>query len=624
MGGSAARVALEHTDPLALDGETMRDLARRTVDLLVTWLNDPDAPPLRRATPAEMRARISGPPPDAPQDFDSLLEQLQRDVLPFMSRVHHPGFFAFVPGSATWPAALGDFIASACNIFAGSWMESAGPSQVELEVLGWFKDWIGFPAAAGGALTTGGSSANMTALACAREALAGWMDERLVVYVSDQGHSSLARAARILGFRREQVRVLPVDATYRLEPRTLAAAFDADEAVGRRPLFVSATGGATNTGSVDPLADLAELCRRRGVWMHVDGAYGGFAVLTARGRTQLAGIELADSVTLDPHKWLFQPFECGCLLVRNGDLLRAAFEIVPDYLRDAAAEDEEVNFADLGLQLTRTSRALKVWLSIRTFGLDAFRTAIDRALDLAALAHARVEASDELEPMAPPSLGIVCFRRRFGGIEDEDELDRLNAGLVTALEQSGLGLVSSTRLRGRYAIRICVLNHATSQRDVEQVLDFLERAQPTAVDEALLRYERHPDVAHTQVAADRFDAIDLDELRRRGTERTAEPSEEVVTRWDSTRDFYVILEGAVEVTIDGERVAELGAGDFFGELAALEWGAGFSYPRLATVTATRPVRMVVFPADSLAELMRDIPALEREIRRRAGDRLLRH
>ena len=617
-------MALVNKDPLALDPETMRDLARRTTDLLVDWLSDPDAAPLRRATPAEMRSRLSGPPPDTPQDFDSLLRQLQRDVLPFMSRVHHPGFFAFVPGSATWPAALGDFIASACNIFAGSWMESPGPSQVELEVLGWFKDWLGYPPEAAGTLTTGGSAANMTALACAREARAGWMDDRLVIYVSDQGHSSLARAARILGFRREQVRVLPVDAAYRLEPRTLAAAFDADEAEGRKPLLVSASAGATNTGSVDPLADLAHLCRERGVWMHADGAYGGFSVLTERGRAQLAGIELADSVTLDPHKWLFQPFECGCLLLRDGRLLRAAFEIVPDYLRDSAAEDEEVNFADLGMQLTRTSRALKVWLSVHTFGLNAFRSAIDRALDLAALARDRIEASEEFELMAPPSLGIVCFRRRFGGLEDEDELDRLNAGLVTALEQSGLGFVSSTRLRGRYAIRLCVLNHASSQRDVERVLHFLEGAEPAIADDALPQYERHPDVGQTHVAEDGVDSIDFEELRRRGTERRAEAREELVSRWDSTSDFFVILEGAVEVTIDGQRVAELGAGEFFGELAALEWGAGFSYPRLATVTATEPARLLVFPTEELTQLMRDMPALDREIRRRAGDRLLRH
>ena len=214
--------------------------------------------------------------------------------------------------------------------------------------------------------------------------------------------------------------------------------------------------------------------------------------------------------------------------------------------------------------------------------------------------------------------------RFCGGLEDEDELDRLNAGLVTALEQSRLGFVSSTRLRGRYAIRLCVLNHASAQQDVERVLDFLESAEPAIADDALLRYERHPDVGQTHVAESGADSIDFDELRRRGTERRAEAGDELVARWDSTSDFFVILEGGVEVTIDGQRVAELGAGEFFGELAALEWGAGFSYPRLATVTATEAVHLLVFPAEDLAQLMRDIPALDREVRRRAGDRLLRH
>jgi aromatic-L-amino-acid decarboxylase len=608
-------------DPLALDRETMRELAQKTVDVVVDWLTDTDALPLTRATPGEMQRRLSGPPPDGPQDFDELLAKLERDVLPFMSRVHHPAFFAFVPGSATWPAVLGDLIASACNVYAGSWMESAGPSQLELEVLGWFKEWIGYPAEAAGTLVSGGSAANMTALACARTARAGWMDDRLVVYASDQAHSSIARAARVLGFRREQVRVLPVDESFRLAPPTLAAALDADTAAGRTPLLVSVNAGATNTGAVDPLAELAALCRERGVWLHADAAYGGFATLTERGRAQLAGLELADSITLDPHKWLYQPYECGCLLVRDGQVLRNAFEIVPDYLRDSRAANDEVNFADLGLQLTRTSRAIKIWLSVWTFGLDAFRAAIDRSLDLAALARERIEASNDLELLAPPSLGIVCFRRRFGG-EDDDALERLNTGLVAALEQSGVGLISSTRLRGRYALRMCMLNHTTSAADVERVLDFLEHAEPAASFAA--QHERNPDLVAAADPGPSGEPIDVDALRRHGTERDAPAGEELITRWDSTRDFFYILDGTVEVTIDGQHVAELGPGEFFGELAALEWGAGFAYPRLATVTALTPFRALVVPAESLDAMFRELPELERQIRRRAGVRLLRH
>jgi len=480
-----------------MDAEAMRALGYRTVDMLVARLTDPAIPPLRRATPAEMRARLSGPPPQDGQDFEAIVERLERDVLPFMSRGDHPGFFAFIPFCGTWPGALGDFVASACNVYAGSWMESAGPTQLELEVLSWFRAWIGYPAQAGGILLGGGSAANLTALACARESLVGSMTADVVGYVSDQAHSSLGRAARVLGFRPEQVRVLPHDAGFRLDPRTVAAAMDDDLRAGWRPLFVAATAGTTNTGSIDPLEELADLCRERGVWLHVDAAYGGFAALTERGGALLRGIERADSVTLDPHKWLYQPYECGALLVRDDHALRAAFQMTPDYLQDSEEAAEEVNLSDRGVQLTRSARAFKVWLSLQYFGERAFREAIDRSLDLAELVRSRVEAGDDLELMAPPSLGIVCFRRRFEGlVSDEDEADRRNAALVAGLERSGLGLVSSTVLRGRYALRACVMNHTTTRADVERVIDFLEtcRLEALSAEAAAVTYRRDGDM----------------------------------------------------------------------------------------------------------------------------------
>src|SRR5438105_7788961 len=211
------------------------------------------------------------------------------------------------------------------------------------------------------------------------------MRDDLMLYVPDQAHSSVARAARILGFRPEQMRVLPTDAAFQLEPHTLAEAIEADQRAGRTPLFVAANAGATNTGAIDPLPELAEVCREYGVWLHVDAAYGGFAMLTERGRDALRGIERADSVTLDPHKWLYQPYECGCLLVRAGPALGAAFSITPDYLNDAVAQAGEINFSDLSMQLSRASRAFKLWVSLRYFGVDAFRRAIERSLELADL-----------------------------------------------------------------------------------------------------------------------------------------------------------------------------------------------------------------------------------------------
>jgi aromatic-L-amino-acid/L-tryptophan decarboxylase len=614
-----------HRDPLTLDAETMRELGYRTIDLLVERLQR-DEPPIRRASPAEMRERLQGPAPDEAQPFEEILAGLDRDVLPFASRDGHPGFFGFIPFAGTWPGALGDLIASACNLYAGSWMEAAGVSQVELEVLGWFKEWIGFPSDAAGSLVSGGSAGNLTALACAREALAGPMRDDLVLYVSDQAHSSLARAARLLGFRPEQVRVLPSDDSFRLSPRTLKAAMDADVNRGLTPFAVVAQAGATNTGAVDPLDELAALCSERPAWLHVDGAYGGFATLA--DPELLPGLELADSVTLDPHKWLYQPFECGCVLVRDGQALRRAFEMLPDYLHDARTADDEVNFSDLGLQLTRSARALKLWVSLRYFGIDAFRNAIRRTLELAAGAARRVEASETLELMAPPSLGIVCFRRR-------DLDDEANAGIMAALERSGNGLISSTRLHGRVALRLCVLNHQSTEADVERVVAFLETAEPEA---RKPERERHPPIVSSWPGLPEADLPSLRELSlfaglepdqaaqvaAQASLREAASGEDVVEQWSLGSEFFVILDGTAAVSVDGQPARDLGPGDFFGELRALEWGSGYAYPRLASVRATSALRLLVFPEGSLQELVDRYPLLGNVIRAAVAERLPRH
>jgi aromatic-L-amino-acid/L-tryptophan decarboxylase len=613
-------------NPLALDPDAMRAMGHRTVDLVVDMLTDPDRPALRRASVEEMAARLPFGAPEESSDFDDLLARLERDVLPYMARNEHPGYMAFIPSCSTFPSGLGEFIAAALNIYAGSWMEAAGPSRVELVVLDWFKQWIGYPREAAGSLVTGGSSANITALACAREALLGPMDDRAVIYVSDQGHSSIARAARLLGFRPDQVRVLPTDGAQRLAPETVVAAIEADAAVGRRPLLVAGAAGATNTGAIDPLAALAAVCRDRGVWFHVDAAYGGFAAISDRGRRMLAGLELADSVTLDPHKWLYQPYECGALLVREGKLLEQAFAITPPYLRDAVGHEDEVSFGDLGLQLSRSFRALKVWLSVSHFGVAAYRAAVDRALDLAELARRRIVEDPQLEPMATGELGITCFRRRTDG--DEDHAGRVNAALVAGYEATGRGLVSSTRLRGRYAVRLCAMSHTTTAADVEGMLDFFASAsvvpRPSANGSAPLRIG---DVAEGWLGGAQIDGGDLraaplfagvadDELRRVASwarERRVAPGEKATQRWDAARDFYVILEGTAVVDCDGARLGALGPGDFFGELAALDWGAGYGYARLATVTATSALRLAAFAPAHLDALIRSVPAAAQRI-----------
>src|SRR6478736_7634121 len=268
-------------DPLHLGREAMRRMGYQVVDLLVERIDAlADGPVLRTATRDEMAARIGEPPPAAPRAFEELLARLDRDVLPFVGHFDHPRFFGYIPGAGTWPAALGDLIAAATNIDSGAWRESAGPSQLELTVLDWFRDWIGYPPESAGVLVSGGSAANLTAIACAREAIVGPMSPRIVAYASDQTHSSVARAARNLGFSPDQLRVIATDHRFRIRVDDLAAAIDADAAAGRLPFLVIANAGTTNSGAVDDLSGLARLCRERGIWLHVDGAYGAFAVLT--------------------------------------------------------------------------------------------------------------------------------------------------------------------------------------------------------------------------------------------------------------------------------------------------------------------------------------------------------
>jgi aromatic-L-amino-acid decarboxylase len=630
-------VDLDH-NPLGLTRDQMRELGYRTVDLLVDQLSDPSIPAMRRGDATRLRG-LNGPPPSAPRPWPDVLDQLADEVLAPMSRLAHPGYFAFIPASSTFPGALGDLIASALDIDVGSWMSAAGPTQLELVVLDWFKDWIGYPAQAAGILVSGGSAANITALACAREALLGAMSDRVVAYTADQTHSSVARAARLLGFRPDQVRILPTDSDHRLRLDALVGAVDADTQAGLQPLVVVANAGATNTGAVDRLPELSAICREHGLWLHVDGAYGGFAALTERGRTALAGIEQADSVTLDPHKWLYQPIECGCLLVREGHLLGEAFTINPDYLADY--KSEEVNFSDLGLQLTRTARALKIWLSFNYFGADAFRAAIDRSLDLALLAERYVRESPTLELLSPASLGIICFRRTFDGIGDEPTLEQLNAELVTGFEATGRGLVSSTRLHGAYAIRLCVMNHTSGPQDVTAALEWFAGARRPAIAPGAIpdrHGDPHADLRGGWAHTGDFDAAAIaalplfadlepaavDVVLGSARELELESGETVVHRWQGTRHFYVIVAGTVEIRGGNEeQLRELGPGDFFGELAALDWGAGFGYARTASAIARSKVRLLVLPPAALGELIRRAPVVERQLRATARARVQR-
>jgi len=622
---------------LGLDPETMRRLGYRTVDMLVDRITGPPGPVVRTAEPAELRERLTGPPPETPEPFEAILDGLERDVLPFVARISHPGYLAFIPGEGTWPGALGDLIASALNMDTCWWLGASGPSMLELVVVDWLRTWVGYPEQAAGVLVSGGSAANLTALACAREALIGPMRQDVVVYMSDQTHSSLARAARALGFRPDQVRIIPTDEEARIRPDALRGAIAADRTGGRKPLILIANGGTTATGAVDRFPELAAVCSEHGIWLHVDGAYGAFACLSERGRRSLAGIEFADSITLDPHKWLYQPIELGALLVRDGELLRRGFEISPDFLSDVEAVNQEVNFSDLGLQLTRSCRALKLWISLRYFGVAAFRKAIDTCLDLSLHAERQIAASTELELMSAASLGIVSFRRHPTGVKNEVELDRINASLAEQIQAQEDVFLSTARVRGRLVLRLCILNYSTSQAHVDRALELASTLPVDVAPTAPATPEKYPEIDRGWLRRPALDAealrslalfasFDDTEARRvllSAHEHHAVDGETIVEQWQVSRELYVVLEGHVEVIADGKVVNSIGAGGFFGELAAIDWGAGFGRTRVATVTATEPTRLLVLDWMLVNRLMNADPAFGQRLERASRERLAR-
>ncbi|MDE0145435.1 MAG: aminotransferase class I/II-fold pyridoxal phosphate-dependent enzyme, partial [Nitrospira sp.] len=413
-------------------------------------------------------------PPEQGRPAAEVLERAAREILPFTLRLDHPRQFAFVPSAPTWPGVLADFMAAGYNVNQCTWLVASGPSQLELVVIDWLRRWTGYPETAGGLLTSGGSAASLDAFVAAREA-AGH-PERATVYMSDQSHSAQVRAARIIGVRPECIRKIPCDERFRLDVDALARAVAEDRAAGFNPIAVCANAGAGSTGAIDPLDAMADYCEAERIWLHVDAAYGGFAIVTERGKALLQGIERADSIGLDAHKWFFQPYEAGCLLVKDQRTLEHAFVIPHDMLQDTIWGANHPNFSDRGLQLSRSIRALKIWMSVQTFGMAAFRRAVSNGMELAARAEEYIRASPILEMLNPASLGIVCFRVHSKNTAlDEETLENINRNVLARVFWEDRAFMSSTRLRQRFSLRLCIINHTTTWDDVRETLEAIER-----------------------------------------------------------------------------------------------------------------------------------------------------
>ena len=443
---------------LSLPPEEMRRLGYRVIDRIVDRLETVgEEPPIRVGDGAELRAALGGPPPEQPSDPDAVLDALFDQVLPYVQLGDHPRFFARIGSPSNFVSALADAVASGFNVFGASWTGGSGPATVELVVLDWLREICGLPEGTAGVLVSGGSVGSLVALAAARTARFGdRAPDDAVAYVSSEGHASIPRALRLLGFGPGQVRTIAAGPDCRLDPEAVRAAV----AGGGVPFCLVATAGTTSTGAVDPLPELAQVCAELGLWLHVDGAYGAPAALCGA----IAGLEHADSLVLDPHKWLFQPYEAGCVLVREPGLLERTFALDGVYLRDTASG--EVDFRDRGVQLSRTSRALKLWLSLRVFGLAAFREAVARGIALAEHAEATLRARPGWEVVSPAQLAIVCFRR--------DGDDAHQTAIAAAMVEDGFAAPSTTEVGGRVALRLCTINPRTTFEDVERTIERME------------------------------------------------------------------------------------------------------------------------------------------------------
>jgi len=467
---------------LELTPEQARSLGYSIVDRLLAYqARLSELPVVRNKTPQELQALLWEALPALPKDPIAVLDRIEKEIFSSTNHETHPRFFAFIPGPSNFVGALAEFLRTGYNIFAGSWLEGSAPAVAELVTLDWICKLAGYPATAGGTFLSGGSLANLSALVTARDALLQPQDYlRAVIYGSDQTHSSILRAMRILGFQKNQFHRLVSDAEFRLPPDALQAAIQRDRSGGMLPFCVVANAGTTNTGSIDPLSSLADICVREKLWLHADGAYGAAALFCERGRALLRGLERADSFTLDPHKWLFQPFDCAVLLVRDRQTLRHAFHVRQDeaeYLQDARGAGEEVNLWDYSPELTRPFRALKLWMSLQVFGADAFAAAINRTFYLGELSEKQLRADALWEIVTPAQMAVLTFRAVPPKLKTatrdpamKNRLGALNRAIAARMQADGLALVLSTELRGETVLRLCTINPRTTEDDIARTV----------------------------------------------------------------------------------------------------------------------------------------------------------
>ena len=484
-----------------MDVEAFRRAAHEVADLMADYLATVETRSvLPQVAPGAIRAQLPPGAPSAPEPLDRILADYRAFIEPNITHWQHPGFFAYFPSTASGPGILGEMLMSTLVANAMLWRTSPAATELEEVTVRWLRDALGLPEAFDGLFTDTASTSSLAALAAARElatgdaAAAGLYGAPLRIYASAEAHSSIEKAGMVLGLGRAGVRRIAVDDAYAMDPTALGAAIAEDRAAGIRPAAIVATVGTTGSNAIDPVAAVADIAAREGVWLHVDAAYAGVVALLPDRRGPFAGWERADSIVVNPHKWLFTPLDCSLLLCRRPTVLRDALSLVPEYLRttDQAAPHD---FNEYQPQLGRRFRALKIWFVMRYFGLDGLRARIAEHLAQAATFGTWVDGEPDAERLAPVPFATVCFRWHPRGLDDEAALDRLNQRLMERVNATGEFFISHTRLGGRFTLRVALGNLRTESRHLERFWDLVRRLGPEVAAEERLRHEARQDVA---------------------------------------------------------------------------------------------------------------------------------
>ncbi|KAF9768237.1 hypothetical protein IL306_014482 [Fusarium sp. DS 682] len=461
--------SLQHNDELEAVTSALKSIAQRLASTTQDVKNDPI---IKVAQPSDVPyLRKIGTPGQA-HSIDQVLEEAFT-AFDHRMRVNHPRFMGFIPSPTSPVAWLGDIVASAFNALGASKLQASGPVVIEKTLIEWLASRVGFPESAGGICVSGGSMANLMGIVLARDRFVPHGEtSKAVAYLSDQTHYSVAKAMRLLGFDKEQIRRLPADENFRLDPALLAQAIQDDRKAGLVPFLVVGTCGTTNTGAIDPLPQIAEICQKEQIWLHVDGAYGASATLSVTRHETVDGLKYADSMSWDAHKWLFQTYSCGLLLVKDKSNLVRSFANEGDYLRDGVAiEDEDIpNFWNYSMELTRpASRAMKLWFTLRVIGVERIGQMIDHGFDLAERAEEELKRLPDWEIVSSASLGVITFRYAPKDLT-EDEPETINTGISKSLISSNKAGILTTKVRGKVALRICALSPQLSLDDMSSII----------------------------------------------------------------------------------------------------------------------------------------------------------